>query len=145
LRNARVFGRIPIQETCRAENFNTEECVSSRESLLEELARLRVKHTPSKVIAIARNAAGVIVFLEQGNARAGLEHILLQHGEDFARCGIGEAMIPAAILSAAIDGKQIGVQGTRPIYEVEFDGRTQLIAVTIADNGFVVGANPATR
>jgi hypothetical protein len=119
--------------------------VSSREPLLEELARLGVKHTPNEVVAIARNAAGAIVFLEKGNARAGLEHILLQHAEDFARRGIPEAMIPAAILSASIDGSQIGMQGTRPIYEVEFDGRTQLIAVTIARNGFVVGANPTTR
>ena len=83
--------------------------------------------------------------MEKGNARAGLEHIILQHGADFARRGIGEAMIPDAILNAVIDGKQVGVQGTRPVYEVEFDGQIHLIAVTVADNGFVVGANPPTR
>ena len=119
--------------------------VSPREKLLEELARLGVRHTPSKVVAIGRNAAGTIVFLEQGNARAGLEHILLQHGEDFSRRGIDEVMIPDAILNAVIDGKRVGVQGTRPVYEVEFNGQVHVIAVTVGDNGFIVGANPATR
>ena len=96
--------------------------MSDRDALLADLARLGVKHTPSEVVAIARNAEGAIVFLERGNTRAGLEHIVLQHGEDFARRGISETKIPDAILTAVIDGKQIGVQGRRPIYEVEFDG-----------------------
>ena len=52
---------------------------------------------------------------------------------------------PDAIMAAVIDGTRVGLQGMRPVYEVQFDGQTQLIAVTVADNGFVVGANPATR
>jgi hypothetical protein len=83
------------------------------------------------------------VFLEQGNARAGLQHIVEQHGADFARRGISEAQIPDAVMAAATRGRQVGMQGTRPIFEVEFNGQTQRIAVTVGDNGFIVGANPA--
>ena len=117
----------------------------SREALLEDLGRLGVRHTPDNIVAIGRNAAGSIVFLEKGNSRAGLEHIILQHGEDFAKRGIAVERIPGAVLKAATEGVQIAIQGTRPVYEVEFDGQRHLIAVTVADNGFVVGANPATR
>ena len=117
----------------------------SREALLEDLARLGVKHTPDNIVAIGRNAAGSIVFLKEGNSRAGLEHIILQHGEDFAKRGIAVERIPDAVLKAATEGVQIAIQGTRPVFEVEFDGQTHLIAVTVGTNGFIVGANPATR
>jgi hypothetical protein len=118
---------------------------STRDSLLEELAQQGVKHTPEQVVAIARDAAGRIVFLEEGNTRAGLRHIVEQHGADFTRRGIPEERIPEAVLAAATLGRHIGTQGTRPIFEVDFDGQTQRIAVTVGANGFIVGANPAAR
>jgi hypothetical protein len=34
------------------------------------------------------------------------------------------------------------MQRTRPIYEVVVDGRTYRVAVSVGDNGFIVGANP---
>jgi hypothetical protein len=117
----------------------------SREALIEDLARLGVKFTLDNIVAIRRDATGRILFLEKGNSRAGLEHIVLQHGDDFAKRGIAVEKIPDAVLKAAADGVQVAIQGTRPVYEVEFDGRTHLIAVTVGTNGFIVGANPATR
>ncbi|MFO0843757.1 MAG: hypothetical protein U0797_15410 [Gemmataceae bacterium] len=113
--------------------------------MLEELAQQGVKHTPEQVVAIARDAAGKVVFLEEGNARAGLRHIVEQHGADFARRGIPEERIPEAVLAAATRGTQVGIQGTRPIFEVDFDGQTRRIAVTVGANGFIVGANPAAK
>jgi|GEM_PF-730936 hypothetical protein len=115
----------------------------TREGLLGELAEKGVKHAPDQVVAIARDANGKIVFLERGNARAGLQHILDQHAADFARRGIPVEQIPDAVMAAATRGKPVGVQGTRPVYEVEFNGQTHRVAVTVGDNGFVVGANPA--
>lgn len=110
-----------------------------------ELAEQGVRHTPERVVVIGRDAGGRVVFLEQGNARAGLQHIVEQHGADFARRGIPEAQIPDAVLAAATRGRQVGMQGARPIFEVEFNGQTHRIAVTVGDNGFIVGANPAAR
>src|SRR5882724_1991482 len=74
---------------------------STREALLEELAKQGVKHSPEHVVAIARDAGGRVVFLEEGNARAGLVHIVAQHAADFARRGISEAQIPDAVMQAA--------------------------------------------
>jgi hypothetical protein len=61
----------------------------------------------------------------------------------FAEQGIAEAQIPDAVMAAVIRGRQVGMQGTRPIFEVEFGGNIQRIAVTVGNNGFIVGANPA--
>lgn len=61
---------------------------------LIELERKNVKHSPDQIVRIVRLPNGRIVFLEQGNARAGLRHIVKEHGEDFARRGIAERRYP---------------------------------------------------
>jgi hypothetical protein len=111
--------------------------------LLNELAQQGVKHTLENVVAIAKDASGKIVFLETGGPNAGLQHIVQEHGAQFAQQGIAEAQIPDAVMAAVTRGRQVGMQGTRPIFEVEFGGKTQRIAVTVGNNGFIVGANPA--
>jgi hypothetical protein len=106
-----------------------------------------VKHTPEKIVKIAKQADGKIVFLEEGNTKAGLQHILEEHSSDFADQGIEAEQIPDAIITALTEGKIIGYQGrkkTRIIYEVNFNSKTHYIAVTVSDNGYIVGANPRT-
>ncbi|MCP4308913.1 MAG: hypothetical protein GY788_29390 [bacterium] len=110
------------------------------------MAAAGVKHDPASVVRIARDSSGRVVFLETGNSRAGLTHIVGQHGDDFARRGISESQIPDLVTDAASRGTIVGYQGAdtgRPIYEVMFNGQTQRVAVTVSDNGFIVGANPA--
>jgi len=116
---------------------------SNTKPLLDELTQNGVKFSPDKVVQIGRDVSGRVVFLEEGNSKAGLQHIIERHGADFARQGISEAQIPDAVMAAATRSKQVGMQGTRPIFEVSFCGKTYRIAVTISDNGFIVGANPA--
>jgi RHS repeat-associated protein len=114
--------------------------------LLDELAAAGVKHNPSDIVRIAKDGSGRVVFLETGNSRAGLAHIVGQHGDDFARRGISVDQIPDLVTNAASNGRIVGYQGAgtgRPIYEVVFDGSTHRVAVTVGNNGFIVGANPA--
>lgn len=96
-------------------------------------------------MAIARDKGGRIVFLEAGTLKGGLRHILEEHGDDFARRGILEEQIADAVLEAVTHGRQVGMQKTRPVYEIEYAGQVQRIAVTVGSNGFLVGANPATK
>jgi len=116
-----------------------------------DLAELRangVKFTPENVVATGRNSSGQVIFLETGNSKAGLQHIVKAHGEDFAKIGIPEAKIPDIVMQAATQGKLVGYQGRdtgRPIYEIMINGATHRIAVTTGNNGFIVGANPAGR
>ncbi|TAE58063.1 MAG: hypothetical protein EAZ76_16725 [Nostocales cyanobacterium] len=118
-----------------------------KSALLAELAQLGIKHNPEKIVKIAKKADGKIVFLEEGNTQAGLQHILEKHSSQFADQGIEVEQIPDAIITAIAEGKIIGYQGrknTRIIYEVNFNSKTHYIAVTVSDNGYIVGANPRT-
>jgi filamentous hemagglutinin len=116
-----------------------------RTELLDELARLGIRHTPADVIGIQRTAEGRIIFLETGNRKAGLQHIRERHGRDFENRGILPNRIAAAVMAAVARGRRVGEQRGRPIFEVEFDGMTQYISVNVGDNGFIIGANPTPR
>jgi len=110
------------------------------------LAKAGVKHTADDIVDIRRLAGGSIAFLEKGNARAGLQHIIQRHADDFAKKGIPEVQIPNAIFEALTNGKVVATSGTgrnvRSIYEFIFNGQTHRIGVGIADNGFIVTAFP---
>ena len=54
--------------------------------------------------------------------------------------GWGAARTP--IVRRVPDRVRRAPQRTRPIYEVVFGGREIRVAVTVGDNGFIVGANP---
>jgi len=116
----------------------------TREELLEELAANGVKHDPEKVILIGKDGDGKIVFLESGNADAGFQHVM-EHANQFADIGVPREKVGQFVFDAATTGKIIGYQGkgtTRPIYELIFEGRSYKVGVTVASNGFIVGANP---
>ena len=109
--------------------------------LLDELANSGVKYNPDDVVAITKNADGKLVWLENGNSNAGLEHIM-QHADQFATKGISSDKIPDFIMHALEEGKVVGTQRTRTIYEVMYEGKLQRVAISVGDNGFIVGANP---
>ncbi|WP_201788750.1 hypothetical protein [Pseudomonas frederiksbergensis] len=112
---------------------------------LEEMTANGVKYTPENVIATTRSQSGQVVFLEVGNSKAGLQHIIEEHGTQFTQMGVTEAQIPSVVMKAVSEGKLIGYQGSgvgRPIYELTINGQSQRIAVTVGNNGYVVGANP---
>ena len=112
--------------------------------MISELAEAGIKHNPDDIVRIGRNADSKIAFLETGNSKAGLQHIIDQHGDDFARRGISSDQVADVVIKAVTEGKVVGYQGTgRPIYEVLVNDEVQRIAVTVGNNGFIVGANPA--
>ncbi|MDZ8026356.1 MAG: hypothetical protein RMY36_018785 [Nostoc sp. SerVER01] len=116
-------------------------------ALLAALSQAGIKHSPEKIVRIAKQGDGKILFLEEGNTEAGLQHILEQHSLEFLNQGIEPEQIPDAIIAAVTQGRVTGYQGrrkTRTIYQVTFNGKTQYISVTVSDNGYIVGANPRT-
>ena len=52
------------------------------------------------------------------------------------------ADIPDLIIKAATEGTVVRMQGTRPIFEIIFNGTLKRFAITIGNNGYIVGANP---
>jgi len=122
-------------------------------TLISELKQAGIKHTPEKIIRIAKLPNSKIIFLEEGidgKGGRGLKHILQEHQENFAKRGISPDQIPDAVIAAVVSGTIIAFQKTRSptpriIYEFIFNGETQYLAVTVGDNGYIVGANPAPR
>lgn len=121
---------------------------SEKTALIAELQQLGIKHSPEKILRIARKSNDQIVFLETGDARRGLEHILKNHQTDFTDIGIPSEQIPDVIMSAIFQEDIVSYQGkgiNRPVYRVNFAGNLYYIAVTVGSNGYVVCANPRSR
>jgi RHS repeat-associated protein len=122
--------------------LRTEMQVVDDAPLLSELTKQGVKYTAADVLKIGKNVAGKIIFLEKGGTTAGLKHIL-EHSDDFVKAGIAKSDIENVVFEAATSGKLVGSQGGRPIFQILYNGQTKNIAVTVGDNGYIVGANPA--
>ncbi|WP_334024292.1 hypothetical protein [Nocardia terpenica] len=115
---------------------------AEREALIQELDQTGIKFNPEKIVQIGKDSDGKVIFLEQGNDRAGLQHVL-KHAGDFANKGVREDEIPEVVLRAVTEGERVGVSGRdRPIFEIMHNGQLVKIAVTVGSNGFIVGANP---
>ena len=113
--------------------------------LLTELANSGVKHNPKDIVAIIKTEDKKVIWLEHGTENAGLNHIINEHSKDFQNKGIAQEQIPDYIMAALKNGKIIGYQGKgtgRPIYEFLYNGKLHRVAITVSNNGFVVGANP---
>jgi hypothetical protein len=122
-----------------------------KSALIAEIREAGIKHSPEKIVRIAKRTDGKIIFLEEGKLSAkasGLLHILKEHKADFGERGISEDQIPDAVMAAVIRGTFIRYQGKkiplREVYEVTFNGQLHYISVTVGDNGYIVGANPAS-
>lgn len=113
--------------------------------LLDKLTAAGVKFNKADTIWIAEYAKPglALAWLEKGNVHAGLVHIIFRHAGEFATAGVRVEDIPALVKTALNQGKRVGTQGTgRPIFEVTFNGKIQQVAISVGDNGFVIGANP---
>uniref|UniRef100_UPI0035BC88A7 hypothetical protein n=1 Tax=Streptomyces finlayi TaxID=67296 RepID=UPI0035BC88A7 len=113
--------------------------------LLEQLTASGVKFNKADTIWVATYAKpGLpLAWLEKGNAHAGLIHIVFRHAGEFATAGVRVEDIPALVKTVLTHGTKVGTQGAgRPIFEVTFNGKTQKVAISVGDNGYVIGANP---
>ena len=113
-------------------------------ALIAEVVASGEKISPAKVVMITRDPNGKIVWLETGNTKSGLEHIIKKHGHEFNGRGIANKDIPDYVLEAVYQGNVVGTQGKRnprTIYEFIYNGKTQRIAVQVGSNGYIVGAN----
>ena len=114
-------------------------------NLLDELANSGVKYNPEDIVAITKTADGKLVWLENGTDTAGLNHIITEHADDFLNKGITQEQIPDYVMNALENGKIVGYQGRgtgRPIYEFTYNGEIHKVAITVGNNGCIVGANP---
>ncbi len=113
-------------------------------ALIAEVQANGEKISPDKVEMITRDPSGKVVWMETGNNRSGLEHIIDKHGKEFNGRGISNENIPNYVLEAVHQGNVVGTQGKRnprTVYEFTYNGKKQRIAVQVGSNGYIVGAN----
>lgn len=116
-------------------------------ALIAEVQANGEKISPEKVVMITRDPSGKIIWMETGNNRSGLEHIIGNHSKEFNGRGIANDDIPNYVLEAVYQGNAVGTQGKRDprtIYEFVYNGKKQRIAVQVSTNGYIVSANCAS-
>ncbi len=109
------------------------------------------KITEEDVVFITKDKDGKIRWLEKGRfatkdkRASGLLHIL-EHASQFNDKGIPNHLIAKAIEKAIKEPKIVGTSGkNRDVYETTINGKVVYIAITISDNGYIVGANPVSN
>ncbi|MGO7654341.1 hemagglutinin repeat-containing protein [Rhizobium ruizarguesonis] len=131
------------QRVAEREALATESAGTTRTRLIDELIGKGVKVAPQSVIEVQR-VNGKTIWLETGSSTAGLRHIVGEHGAEFAQRGFSELEIPNVLFAALQQNNVVGYQGRgagRPIYEFDYRGQIYRLAITVGNNGFIVGAN----
>lgn len=114
-------------------------------ALIDEVIANGEKISPDKVVMITKDPSGKIIWMEEGNSKSGLQHIIDRHSKEFNGKGISNDDIPDYVLEAVYQGNIVGTQGKRNqrnIYEFTYNGVRQQIAVQVGSNGYIVSANP---
>lgn len=62
------------------------------------------------MLPIGKNGDGKIVFLESGDARAGIQHVM-NHADQFADLGVPSERVGQFAFDALTTGKAVGYQG----------------------------------
>lgn len=110
--------------------------------LLDQLTISGVNFSREGLLGLRLDTNGKLIFLETGNPKAGLIHIL-RHGNEFAQLNIPQEEIGEFVLTGAATGRIVGTTGRdRPIYQFTYKGKEYRLAITVGSNGFIVGANP---
>lgn len=116
----------------------------SSKALINQVKLNGDKISPDKVVMITKDPTGRIIWMETGDKKSGLNHIIDNHGKEFNGRGISNDKIPNYVFEAVHQGNIVGKQGKRnprDIYEFTYNGTKQRIAVQVASNGYIVSAN----
>ena len=111
---------------------------------------MKVWEVERSEIAKLPGVHATIFWIEEGNTNAGYKHILA-HKEDFDNVGIpenrllelAEATTTVGKASGKFQGKQRAKLPPRPILLLYFYEHPVAVAISVGNNGFVVGMNPA--
>lgn len=118
---------------------------ADRQALIDDLVARGTKVDPAEVLVIARAPDGRIVWIERGNEKAGLAHILrARRLRDFMSRGVAPTDVPGIAVRAVTDGVALGRVGRDGVVcDVDVGGgRREKIVAIVASNGFIVTAYP---
>lgn len=120
--------------------------------LIEEAVKSGVKISEDQVLRIWKivekekipGLTRSIIWIEDGNARAGYQH-MLDHAAEFEELGVTKEQMTEVAEAATTVGHPGGIEGKkkpgRPIFGLYFYGQPLAVAISIGSNGFVVAMN----
>jgi hypothetical protein len=118
------------------------------DSLLKELDSKGVKYNKAALLFVTKDRTGQIVWLEKGNASAGLEHIVSRHANDFkSKMGVEEKNIASTLQDIVKTGQVVSnktkeIKGRNNFERIyKYKGRYYVLT-GIGSNGFLVTAYP---
>lgn len=110
------------------------------EHLMEELRNRGNKFTEEEVVMVTRTQKGELVWLEKGNDRKGLTHIIARHEEDLQRkFGVAKGEIPGLVKDVFTNGEELtsalknGRLEKLYLYKEEY-----FVVSAVGSNGFIV-------
>ena len=109
------------------------------QNLMDELANNGVKYSPNDVVMVTKTPSGKLMWLENGNDSAGLNHIVNGHAEDFINRGIND--IPS-FLNKTLQEVPVatGINKAGPYADYLIDGKKYRVGY--GTNGYIVSFYP---
>ena len=126
-RSAKEMAALKERNRAIKTKKRTRSLLSKKEQLLvKEVKDRGGKITEKDVVFIVKGKDGKIIWLEKGKSKSpkpsGLKHIIEKQ--------------------AVEEAKIVGISGVdRPVYETTFDKKVVHLAITISDNGYIVGVH----
>ena len=117
--------------------------------LIKELATTGASFNENEIIFVTKDATGQIVWLEKGNEKSGLAHIIERHMDDFAKAiGLTEETLPQFLENVISKGMIVSNvpsnAGTGYTRVYDYDGNYYTVT-GIGTNGFIVTAYPTSK
>ena len=109
------------------------------QSLMDELASSGVKYNSDSVIMVTKTYNGELLWLEQGNEKTGLTHILKRHASDFASQGIDDVSLLLNDVLQTVPTK-IGSNAKGKYADYLYNGNMYRVAYGF--NGYIVSFYP---
>ena len=140
-----------IEESTKKEkeqdNKQKSDTLYSKEDI-KKLENAGVKFNKEEVVFVCETNDGKLVWLEKGNDRVGLKHIISRHKQNFKDLlNINENEIPAKIHEIITSWNQLSKTlkniGGRDGYEYVYENNgNYIVIIVVGTNGFIVSAYP---
>ncbi|BFO04846.1 hypothetical protein [Pseudomonas guariconensis] len=111
---------------------------------LKRVLRAQGAKSIHEIEAVGRDKeTGLYVYIQNTGMKGGMYHVVGKHLDDFHKVGAySNAQIRELVISAVTTGRHVATQGqNRPVYQIQYGGRLVRVAVSVAANGYVIGAN----
>lgn len=135
-----------------ANNISLNDSVAK--DILDGMKDKNINFTKERIVFSARLENGNHIFLEKGNSKSGLVHIIERHGDDFSRVfkdqNVNNSNLSSFLYDTITKGKLVlsirrdvnGKEGYKSVYY--YKGK-RTVVFSIAGNGYIIESRPGKK